>query len=304
MSAATAEAHCLWEAGHSVIFADTGEGALTSIMQNTFDLILVDYDLPDITGTELFNKIKQNRPKTPVIMITGKGDENSAATMLRAGAKDYLVKSSSLLQNLAQSVDRVLEENRLCRELEAKEDELRRAHSELEQKVAERTAELFQINQKLEAEIQYRRRAETAMLEANQRLLTLMDSVQDGFVSIDADCIIGYHNAAVLVLFDLNASDLAGRLLYEVLPELESVCPANRLKMAISDNKPYFFEIKYRSRCANFYVRLFPQAEGATLQFQKKDFAAATRIRKLNAKKIICAMNKGRLHNEDPTVCK
>ncbi len=58
-----------------------------------FDCIIVDFFLTDTTGLDLIKKLKELRINTPVIMLTGQGDELVAVKAMKAGAYDYLPKS-------------------------------------------------------------------------------------------------------------------------------------------------------------------------------------------------------------------
>ena len=60
---------------------------------NTFDLILLDYRLPDIDGLNLIVKIKALNIDLPIIVLTGQGDEEIAVEIMKSGAADYLSKT-------------------------------------------------------------------------------------------------------------------------------------------------------------------------------------------------------------------
>ena len=59
---------------------------------NNFDLILLDYRLPDIDGLHLIAEIRALNLDLPLIVLTGQGDEEIAVEMMKAGAADYLAK--------------------------------------------------------------------------------------------------------------------------------------------------------------------------------------------------------------------
>ena len=163
---ASAEAYCMWHAGHTVEFAASGHEALRCFQSKTIDLVLLDHDLPDMNGIEVFRNLRQLKPKIPVIMVTGKGNERLAVEILKEGANDYLVKSNGLLDNLIHAVNRVLEEDSIQRQLGAKEVELKSAHAALQKKVSE----LAGLNHVLQNEIDERIQAEKALKQSKERL--------------------------------------------------------------------------------------------------------------------------------------
>src|SRR3989338_9760759 len=68
--------------------------ALDYLQHHEVDCILLDYQLPDMNGIDLLKKIKEKLGKfTPVIMLTGRGDEQVAVTAIKNGAEDYFIKN-------------------------------------------------------------------------------------------------------------------------------------------------------------------------------------------------------------------
>ncbi|MBW4422877.1 MAG: response regulator [Nostoc desertorum CM1-VF14] len=86
---------------YQILEADCAEEALALCQKMRFDVILLDFCLPDMSGLELFEQMQQEILETsvPVIMLTGRGDEEIAVQAMKQGALDYLVK-----QNLTQDV--------------------------------------------------------------------------------------------------------------------------------------------------------------------------------------------------------
>ncbi len=85
------------DAGHRVVVCYTGEEALRRVEKGDIDIALLDYQLPDMTGAEVLERIVRNLPELPVIMVTGRGDETLAVESMKAGAKDYIVKDAHLV---------------------------------------------------------------------------------------------------------------------------------------------------------------------------------------------------------------
>ena len=73
-----------------------------------FDLILLDYLLPDIDGLHLITKIKTLDLDLPIIVLTGQGDEEIAVEMMKAGAADYLAKAKIEPDNLAKAISNAI----------------------------------------------------------------------------------------------------------------------------------------------------------------------------------------------------
>ncbi len=135
------------------------------------DLLVVDLGLPDGRGTELLRST-DDELSCPAIVLTSQGDEKAAVEAMKAGALDYLVKSTDIIAQIPHVARRALREWENIMERRRIERALREAHEQLEQRVASRTAELTHANEYLREEIERRKRAERQnrrLLEANER---------------------------------------------------------------------------------------------------------------------------------------
>jgi two-component system phosphate regulon response regulator PhoB len=86
------------QAGFDVVSAMNGETALRAVKEERFDLVILDLMLPDLAGTEVCRRLKQN-PQTaaiPVLMVTAKGEEVDRVVGFELGADDYVVKPFSV----------------------------------------------------------------------------------------------------------------------------------------------------------------------------------------------------------------
>ncbi len=93
--------------GLSLCVAEDGERALSLFEQKRPDVVVTDVRMPRMDGLALTNHIKARRPDTPVIVVTGYGDEGTAVAALRAGASDYLHKPFHLTE-LKHTINRTL----------------------------------------------------------------------------------------------------------------------------------------------------------------------------------------------------
>jgi CheY-like chemotaxis protein len=75
--------------GHA---SPNGEDALRRVPTYHPDVILLDLDLPGISGGEVLSALRRDHPEIPVVMVTGNQDETTARATLDHGAFDYLSK--------------------------------------------------------------------------------------------------------------------------------------------------------------------------------------------------------------------
>lgn len=101
------------------------------------------------------------------------------------------------------------------------EEALKKAHDELEQRVAERTAELSESNRLLRKEIKERERAELALRESERRYRTLLDFVPYPIVVFDLDNTVSYLNPTFTEVFGWTLQELQGRRIPYVPPGME-----------------------------------------------------------------------------------
>lgn len=80
--------------GWGVDEAQTAEGGLRKALQERYDVILIDQFLPDVEGIGLLTELRRRGVRTPVIALTGHGDEKLATEFLLAGAVDFIPKEA------------------------------------------------------------------------------------------------------------------------------------------------------------------------------------------------------------------
>ena len=84
------------QSGYTVVAAESAEEALTLLAEGNIDFVITDIRLPGMNGTELIAKIKENFSNIPVIAVTGYCDINTAITVLKRGASDFIIKPFDL----------------------------------------------------------------------------------------------------------------------------------------------------------------------------------------------------------------
>ncbi|MEN9234457.1 MAG: two-component system response regulator RppA [Gloeomargarita sp. DG02_4_bins_56] len=88
--------------GHLVDGVPEGETALWLTQEKTYDLLILDWMLPKVSGLELCRYHRQQGKSTPILLLTAKDTTGDKVMGLDAGADDYLVKPVDLMELLAR----------------------------------------------------------------------------------------------------------------------------------------------------------------------------------------------------------
>ena len=121
-------ADILSEKGYSTEYSHSGEDALAKVTQNTFNIVIIDVNLPDTDGIELFKNIKQVDPEIEGIIVTGYASIESAVAAVRYGTINYVMKPlvvEDVLTTVSDAINRqellLGERQRLSEEIAEKE---------------------------------------------------------------------------------------------------------------------------------------------------------------------------------------
>lgn len=87
-----------------VVECDGADAALAALREGAFACVLLDYFLPGMTASEFLPVLKAHAPHTPVIVLTGHGDEQIAVELMKSGASDYQSKDRIDGKTLARSI--------------------------------------------------------------------------------------------------------------------------------------------------------------------------------------------------------
>jgi len=103
--------------GFQVTTAETGQAGLRALEREPAELILLDIRLPDLSGIEMLQRIREQWPDSIVVMLTGEPDHETAVQAMRLGARDYLTKGKPIRDELLLVLERELSSQQLGREV-------------------------------------------------------------------------------------------------------------------------------------------------------------------------------------------
>ena len=99
---------------------DRLDAAIRCLTQAAFDIILLDLSLPDSQGAETLVRMHEAAQGIPIVLVTGREDEELGLQLIQAGAQDYLVKGQTTAPLLARALKYAVERKRLEEELRKK----------------------------------------------------------------------------------------------------------------------------------------------------------------------------------------
>ncbi len=142
---------------------ETREDLAAALADSSWDVIIADYSLPQMTAIEALDVVRARDRDIPFIIVSGKIGEETAVAAMRAGAHDYLMKDN--LARLAPAVEREIREARKRRDVRAalqrSQEQLRQYNRDLESQLEQRAAKIRELE---------RRRMAVERLAANGRM--------------------------------------------------------------------------------------------------------------------------------------
>ena len=215
----------LEEFGFDVVEACNGKVGLEVFSREKPDLVFTDLQMPEMDGLGFIASLKEISPETPVVVISGTGNIQSAIEAIRLGAWDYITKPVEALECLEIVALRVLERAKLIAENKAYQENL-------EDLVMQRTEELH------DSEVRFR---------------TLFESANDAIILIRDDLIVSC-NRKTQKLFCCPLDEIVGRSLLSFSPTIQPAgvmsneAHAERMKLAL-DGEPQFYEWRHSLFC-------------------------------------------------------
>jgi diguanylate cyclase (GGDEF)-like protein len=111
---------CLQRSGGAKLLltrVDRIAAAGEALREGEFDVVLLDLHLPDATGGECVERVQQAHPTVPIVVLSGRGDEEYAVDILNRGVQDYLVKWEGdgriILRSIRYAIERKRSETKL-----------------------------------------------------------------------------------------------------------------------------------------------------------------------------------------------
>jgi len=97
-----------------VSVAFSGEDALGQLDEFNFDVVILDVNMPGLSGIDTLKEIKKKKPITEVLMLTGQGTIDTAIEGMKQGALDFLIKPcelDKLMEKIKNAHERKLEQD-------------------------------------------------------------------------------------------------------------------------------------------------------------------------------------------------
>jgi len=111
------------EHGMEAISVHSGSAAAELLAEEEFDCVVSDYEMPEVDGLELLSTVREEDPSLPFILLTGRGDEETASKAIQAGVADYLLKlevvEDKQYGRLANRIESVVEQDRTRKKFES-----------------------------------------------------------------------------------------------------------------------------------------------------------------------------------------
>lgn len=249
--------------GYRVVIAQEGEEGLQRAVFVQPDIILLDVMLPGQDGFEICRRLKADAKTRdiPVIFMTALSEEDDKLAGFKAGGVDYITKPLRISEVIAR-VDTHLKLRLMLLQLLAQNLQLQQHRQELEQQVAERTAELAAGNRSLEAEICERQRAKAALLESERQYRSLVENTPDTIARYDQNCRRLYSNPKMIEELGGDIERILNSTPTEIPGGDSAIDYEAHIGQVLADGQSADFELSWQSaedRQIVSYIRLTPE---------------------------------------------
>jgi len=200
----------------SVTVAASLQQAANYCKNNRFDAALLDLTLPDSAGLETVRLAMKHCPDMPIVVLTGIDDEQIGVEAVRMGVQDYLVKGQTDGRSIVRAIRYSIERKRL-------EEELRKAHDKLEQRVKERTSELADALVALQDQMEEREKIQNALIDSELKYRELVENANSIIMRCNVDGTITFFNEFAQKFFGFSEKEIIGRnIIGTIAPRTDS----------------------------------------------------------------------------------
>ena len=206
-----------------------GKAVLQSLRKRLPDLLITDLMMPIMGGLELLSAVRSDSRTAaiPVIILSGRADDEAKIASLEAGADDYLVKPFSARELITRIVAQLAQQAHIHKERASRK----------------------------EAE------------DASSRLEKVLESVNDLFIALDHDWRIRYLNTKAADYLGQSKEQLIGKLIQQVMPMPQFQELSAELIEVTESNTPSQNELFDKTRQQWFMKRVYPSPEGFVVTF-------------------------------------
>jgi PAS domain S-box-containing protein len=191
------------------------------------DMLILDVELPYINGIELCHLVRDNSrwSDLPILFLTVHSDPEMVNQVFSVGADDFISKpivGPELVTRIVNRFERIKLRQRVTQARQGADREIfssSPAINELELRVAERTAELINLNQQLQSQLDEHHRTQEELRFSQARFARILDIADDAIISINGFHNITLFNQGAEKIFGYSAQEVIGQNLDLLLPQ-------------------------------------------------------------------------------------
>ncbi len=232
--------------------AERLDEATALLGRDSFDVVLLDLNLPDSTGTETCVRMSRAAGHVPILILTGADDEAIVAQAMRLGIQDYLVKGQAHGSVIGRAIRYAVERSQA-------QEALRRANKQLQEQAEELQSQAEELRtqaDELRSQAQELAAVNASLRESEQRHRSLFENMLDGYAY--CQMLFDIHDRPVdFIYLSVNDAftrltglkDVVGKKVTEVIPGIGRSHPEllETYGRVATTGRPERFEIELQS---------------------------------------------------------
>ncbi len=188
-------------------WVDHLQAGLTRLDKGDIDVVLTDLDLPDSQAEEILAQLQARAPHVPIVVLTGREDEELARQSVRAGVQDYVFKTEATGSLLARTMTYAIERQQAKQALQ-------------------------------QSQARYRQLAERALGQVERDKAFILDSMTEMVAYYNIDLEVLWANKAAGDSVGVDAQELVGRHCYEIWHQRDEACESCPLLEVLRTGRP------------------------------------------------------------------